>query len=201
LALRELCTGFALPRFLPALRAQGFALPKTEKNITPSGGWHLIYKGEHHFSASKIGLHFDTPNYFVIPGCVRADGRVYAAALTSVKPVPLPNWVAEKIKPRANRPRREPSGEPVTLELFIKMLGATPHTGGPPGLDDRHNYEGWLAFAMAAHEADGGDEADYLSAFIDWSLDDPNAKEGWTAENIERHWQSFTADPSEASER
>lgn len=170
------------------------ALPETETQRSPSGGYHKIFKGAHHFSASKIGLHIDTPNYFVIAGCTRDDGKSYTL-LRDIPAAPLPSWIADKIKPRADQPRAESSGEPVPLDLFKKMLAATPYTDGPAGMNDRHNYEGWLAFAMACHEAAGGDEGDYLYAFVDWCLDDPNAEASWSAESIERHWQSFTADP------
>ncbi len=181
-----------------ALLASGpYTLPKTERDLTPSGGYHLIFKGEHHFSASKIGLHVDTPNYFVIPGCERADGNMYTVARGfDIGAAPLPDFLAEKIKPHADRPRREPSGEPIPLDLFNRMLAATPHQGGPAGLGDRREYNGWIAFAMACHEAAAGDESEYLSAFIEWCLKDPMvANKGWTAEQITQHWQSFTAEP------
>jgi hypothetical protein len=76
------------------------------------------------------------------------------------------------------------------------MLRATPHVGGPDGLNDRHNYQGWSDFSMAVHEAAGGDEGEYLDMYIDWCLRDPEAQQGWTAEQIIRHWQSYTAEPS-----
>jgi hypothetical protein len=173
-----------------ALRAAGFEFPATEKIATPSGGRHNIYTGEHHFSASKLGKHIDTPNYVVIPGC--GDYKLIADRPA----VAAPAWIVEKIIPRSRKPRG-PVGEPVPFERFKQMLDSTPYTGGPEELDDRHDYEGWLAFAMACHEAAGGDEGDYLEAFIDWCLADPDGKETWTAESIERHWCSFTADPAE----
>jgi hypothetical protein len=178
------------------LKAAGSIFPKTERIATPSGGVHLIYEGEHHFSASKIGLHIDTPNYFMIAGTVRDDGREYKLE-RDVAAQKLPQWVADKIKPRADRERSNSPGERVPLELFKRMLAATPHTGGPAGLNNRHDYEGWLTFAMECHEASGGDEAEYLWAFTEWCLADPEWKDTWSAENIERHWLSFTADPSE----
>lgn len=179
-----------------SLRQAGFRFPKTERERSPSGGWHLIYQGAHHFSASKIGLHIDTPNYFLFGGNVRYDGKAYIAVSNS-QSVPLPAWIAEKIRPRADRQRREPSGELVPVDLFVRMLRATPYVGGPNGLDDRHNYQGWSNFSMAVHEAAGGDEGEYLDAYIDWCLLDPAAHEGWTAEQIVQHWQSYTADTSE----
>ena len=180
-----------------ALKTAGFTFPNTEKERSPSGGWHLIYTGEHHFSASKIGLHVDTPNYFLFGGNVRHDGKPYVV-IDSPATAPLPYWINEKITPRADRPRRESSRQPIPLDLFKRMLAVTPYTEGPGELDNRRSYEGWLGFAMACHEAAGGDESEYLGTFIEWCLNDPMAAEkGWTTEQIERHWQSFTADPPE----
>jgi hypothetical protein len=177
-----------------SLRQVGFLFPNTEKERSPSGGWHLVYRGEHHFSASKIGLHIDTPNYFLFAGNVRYDGKAYVEVPCSVSATPAPDWIAEKIEPRRRRQtRRGPSINAVPIEAFRKMLGATPYAGGPDGLDDRHEYDGWLKFAMACHEASGGNEGEYLDAFIDWCLGDPNGSETWTAESIERHWHSFAA--------
>jgi hypothetical protein len=194
-------------RTVEALELSGYEFPDTETTISPSGGRHLIFKGEHHFRTNlwggllgadkdgrQIPTHIDCPNYVVIPGCGR-----YLADWPESAAVEAPDFVLEAIKPRRERPRREPAGEPVPLELFKLMLKATPYTGGPPGLDDRHEQEGWLKFAFACHEAAGGDVADYLSAFIEWCHDDPEAEEAWTAESIERRWESFTADPPEGA--
>jgi hypothetical protein len=187
-----------------ALVAQGFTFPRTETQRSSSNGVHKIYEGEHHFSAGKIGKdvlgegvpsNIDTPNYFVIAGCTRPDGKGYSIdqRLTG-SIVRLPEWIAQAIKPRSKE-RTATTGEPIDLECFVKALQATPYRGGPPGLDDRHGYGGWLGFMFACHEAAAGDETVYLSAFIDWSLDDPAGKDSWTAESIERHWQSANADP------
>ncbi len=172
--------------------------PATEVILSPSAtaerrSRHLIYRGEHHFSAGKLGLNIDTPNYVLIAGTTFDDGRAYKL-LRDEAPAPLPAWIADKIKPRSAE-RRNYVRDAIPLNVFQKMLDATPYTGGPPGLDNRHEYQGWLTFAMDCHEAAGGDEADYLDAFIQWCLNDPNAKASWTYESIERHWQSFTADP------
>lgn len=174
------------------------AFPLTEIVHSPSytperRSRHLIYRGAHTFSASKIGLNIDTPNYILIAGTTFADGRRYKLD-RDMPPAPLPQWIADAIKPRSTE-RRNHTGDALPFETFKRMLDATPHTGGPEGLDNRHDYQGWLTFAMECHEAAGGDESEYLDAFIDWSLDDPEAKETWTAESIERHWQSFTCDP------
>jgi len=116
---------------------------------------------------------------------LRADAAEYIAAEKE-----------RKRKARADRPRSNSVGDAIPLDLFQKMLDATPYMGGPSGLDDRHEYGGWLAFAMDCHEASGGDEADYLEAFIQWCHNDPHGKETWTRERIEGHWQSFSTDPA-----
>jgi hypothetical protein len=178
------------------LKAAGCIFPKTETQRTPSGGYHLIYSGEHKFSVDKIGKHIDTPNYIVIAGCVRYDGKAYTADV-AVPVARVPEWITEKIKPRADRPRRDRSEDAVPLDWFKRALKATPYTGGPEGLDDRHGYGGWLNFLMAAHEAAGGDEAEYMQAIIEWSLDDPS-QDDWKSptsyEYVERKWQSFNDD-------
>ena len=50
---------------------------------------------------------------------------------------------------------------------------------------------------MECHEAAGGDEADYLDAFVKWSLADPNPdwKAPTSTDYIISKWESFTADP------
>ena len=133
----------------------------------------------------------------MIAGTIRSDGRAYKL-LQDIPPSPLPQWVSDKIKPRSAE-RRNFVSDAIPLDVFQRMLDATPFSGGPAGLDNRHDYEGWLAFAMDAHEAAGGDEADYMEAFIQWCHNDPHGKAEWTRERIERHWQSFTADPPEGA--
>jgi hypothetical protein len=90
--------------------------------------------------------------------------------------------------------RGDSADDPVQLDVFKRMLAATPYTGGPAGLDDRNGDEGWLQFAMAAHEAARGDCADYLDAFIEWCQNDPNGKDSWSAESIQARWESFDCD-------
>jgi Bifunctional DNA primase/polymerase, N-terminal/Primase C terminal 2 (PriCT-2) len=180
-----------------ALRAEGLEFPKTEVQGTPSGGVHMIYIGEHKFSQSKVGKDIDTPNYFMIAGTVRAkDGKPYTLYRDNPT-VAAPAWLVEKIKTRANRPRLASNADAVSLDWFKRALAATPYTGGPAGLDNRHDYQLWLEFAMSCHEAAGGDETDYMWAFIEWSLADPSPdwKSPTSAEYVERKWQSFETDP------
>jgi Family of unknown function (DUF5906)/Protein of unknown function (DUF2786)/Primase C terminal 2 (PriCT-2) len=90
--------------------------------------------------------------------------------------------------------RADSADDAVPLDVFKRMLAATPYTGGPAGLDDRNTDEGWLQFAMAAHEAARGDSADYLYAFIEWCQNDPNGRDSWSAESIQARWESFDCD-------
>lgn len=171
------------------LAKQKFILPKTEANSTPSGGQHLVYYGPHRFSASKIAPWIDTPNYFVIPGCVRFDGKSYAEKFDRLA-VNAPQWIIDKIQHKAKAGK--PLGDPIPLDLFREMLADTPYVGGPDGMNDRHSYGGWLDFAMAAHDAAGSDQADYLDAFINWCLTDPVPGPNRDYDHISRHWESFT---------
>jgi hypothetical protein len=92
------------------------------------------------------------------------------------------------------RKTRIASDDAVVLDLFKRMLAATKYVGGPAGLDDRHEHDGWLNFAMQCHEAAAGDCADYLEAFTVWCQADPHAKETWTADSIRSRWESFDCD-------
>ena len=170
----------------------GSTILDTETNSTPGGGLHLIFAGEHKFSASRIGKDLDVPNYFMIPGQARSDGKRYSV-VKDIAPMPAPAELQRRVKPAQPERTRTYTGDAVPLELFAKMLKATPYKGGPDGLADRHSYSGCLNFLMAAHEAAGGDESDYLELVIDWCLDDPNPdwKEPPSREWVERRWSSL----------
>ena len=173
----------------------GRSILGTETATTPSGGVHLIFEGKHKFSQSRLGAGLDVPNYFMIPGQARADGKRYTLT-KDVAANAAPATLQARVTPPKPDRTRNYIGDAVPLELFKKMLAATPYTGGPDGLNERHSYEGWLKFLMAAHEAARGQEWGYLDAVIDWSMADPNPD--WTtptsAEYIERKWQSFNED-------
>lgn len=193
----------ALNELVNAVRNESFdEILDTESASTPSGGLHLIFEGAHKFSQSKLGPGLDVPNYFMIPGQARGDGKRY----TLTKDIPAMQAPAElqrRVTPPQPERIRTFSADPVPLDVFKKMLDATRYTGGPDGLDDRHSYGGWLSFLMAAHEAAGGEEWGYLDAVIEWSLADPNPdwKQPTSAEYIERKWQSFNADAPNAVTR
>jgi hypothetical protein len=201
-----------LDQLVNAVRDADFAeILSTETATTPSGGLHLIFKGEHKFHATddpedfakgRTGKYIDVPNYFMIPGQARADGKRYAL----VKDIPAmkaPPSLQLRVKPPKPERKRTYSAEAVPLDLFKKMLAATPYTGGPAGLDDRHSYGGCVNFMMAAHEAACGDEADYLEAVIDWCFADPNQdwKEPTSREWVERRWCSFNSEAPNAITR
>jgi hypothetical protein len=54
-----------------------YGFPPTEMTRTPSGGFHLIYEGEHIFALGKFGFGdgVDSPNYTIIPGSSFSDGN------------------------------------------------------------------------------------------------------------------------------
>jgi hypothetical protein len=174
----------------------------TETATTPSGGVHLIFEGDHKFSQSKLGAGLDVPNYFMIPGQMRSDGKRYKLT-KDVPAMTAPAALQARVKPAQPERTRTFTADAVPLDLFKKMLAATPYTGGPAGMDDRHSYGGCLNFLMAAHEAAGGDEADYLEAVIDWCFADPN--QDWTQptsrEWVERKWASFNDSAANAVTR
>ena len=66
----------------------------TETNITPSGGRHYLYAGEHIFALGKygFGIDVDSPNYSLIPGCTLNAGGAYEEAFNSAPIAPAPQW-------------------------------------------------------------------------------------------------------------
>jgi Bifunctional DNA primase/polymerase, N-terminal len=170
-----------------ALKAQGLEFPNTETQASPSGGRHLIYSGEHHFNnTGKIGKDIDSPNYIVIAGCkgytLYRDHPVVA----------LPDWIAERLVTRASKPRIY-NGDAVPLDWFKRALAMTDYVG-------RHSYGEWLNFMFAVHESAGGQEGDYLWAFIDWCRADPSQdwKHGVPSDkDIEDKWSGMAAEPDE----
>lgn len=181
------------------LEAKHGPFPETLTVRTPSGGFHRYYveangvKYRFALGVHGFGKDVDSPAYVLIPGSV-IDGRAY----TVVKPMrlaPTPEWFKLYLDPpQSNREPREPSGPAVSLVLFKRMLAVTPYVGGPPGLDNRHDYEPWLDFLFALYDAAGGDSGDYLEAVIEWSLNDPS--HDWTKptsrELIEDKWKTIS---------
>lgn len=90
--------------------------PETEKTVTPSGGFHLVYTGDHIMALGKngIGQDIDSPNYTLIAGCVFKDGTRYVG--DDVDAVPCPSWIYDVIKNAKSKARLSNAGD-VVIEL------------------------------------------------------------------------------------
>jgi hypothetical protein len=173
-----------------------YGWPETETTTTPNGGEHRIHIGEHitAFGVHGFGLDVDSPNYTLLPGCALEDGGKYVS--NGVEAVAAEPWMYSVIaaaKSKSSATRAEGFEDPIDVALFKQMLDATPYRGGPTGLDDRNSQEGWFNFMAAVHEASGGDNGEYRDLFIEWSLNDPETQESWTAETITPRWESLNA--------
>lgn len=171
--------------------------PETETVTTPSGDFHKYYNGRHVFALGGkgrgLGQDIDSPNYVLIAGSTLADGTSYKQE-DDTPTAPAPEWFYKVINAaKVRAPSAAGQADAIPLDVFERMLAATPYTGGPDGLNDRREQQGWFEFMVACHEAAGGDQGEYKQAFIDWSLDDPELEEGWTAEKIESRWDSLDA--------
>lgn len=53
-----------------------YGFPETEETVSPTGGKHLIYEGEHVFALGEngFGKDIDSPNYTILAGCVTDKG-------------------------------------------------------------------------------------------------------------------------------
>jgi hypothetical protein len=91
-------------------------------------------------------------------------------------------------------------GDPIPFDIFQRMLADTPLMGGPPGLDNRHNYDPWLFFSMCVHDAAGGQEGEYLQAWLEWCAGDGDYNDDSTwAENEYKWLHSFQVKKDGAS--
>jgi hypothetical protein len=91
-----------------------YGFPETEKVVTPSGGFHLYYEGEHQFALGVYGLgqDIDSPNYILIAGCQFDDGTSYVRVNDNIPTAPKPEWFADVIK-SAKKERVENASEAV----------------------------------------------------------------------------------------
>jgi hypothetical protein len=106
-----------------------YGFPPTEMTRTPSGGFHLIYEGEHIFALGKNGFgeDIDSPNYTILAGCRFNDGTGYVNEGTAAA-ARAPTWFYEVLG-RA-KVKRENSNETVVeldksenlewAELFLR---------------------------------------------------------------------------------
>jgi len=119
---------------------------------------------------------FDGPNgemtrrfEAVLRGLARAFGEFGDRSVTNINRIarlpssinPKTNFVAKVVTysdvaytlrdfpalPLQLKQRSDMADDAVPLDVFKRMLAATPYAGGPEGLDDRNGDEGWLTFA------------------------------------------------------
>jgi hypothetical protein len=93
--------------------ALAYDWPATEKTTTPSGGFHLVYEGEHIMALGEngIGRDIDSPNYTLIAGCTFADGTRYVG--NDAPAVACPSWIYDVIKNAKSRARISNASETV----------------------------------------------------------------------------------------
>jgi hypothetical protein len=127
-----------------------YGMPQTEQVVTPSGGQHHYYAGEHVFALGERGLgrDVDCPNYVLVPGCRLAGGGEYASVTApGTACAPVPEWIYEVIGERYERPKRD---EVPAVEL-----------------NQPHNIErtaDYLKEIPPAIEGEGGDDCTYRAA-------------------------------------
>lgn len=120
-----------------ALEIEGFELPPTFEQRTPTGGSHLIFVADRPVAPSvgKIGRAIDirsAGSYIVGPGSVLPEGP-YAAA-NRLRPAVAPAWLLERAGAPATRPDAPKKTDPSVARART-----------------------WLATAPIAEEGDGGD--------------------------------------------
>ncbi|UFX45224.1 bifunctional DNA primase/polymerase [Bradyrhizobium sp. 41S5] len=99
---------------------------ETEKTVTPSGGFHLIYQGwsddrhDAHIMAlgeNGLGTDIDSPNYTLIPGCTFEDGTSYVG--NGADAVRCPEWIYDVILTAKQRKRGV--GADAAGELVVEL--------------------------------------------------------------------------------
>jgi len=121
--------------------------PPTYKVWTPSGGFHLYYRGLHVFGLGKHGLGegIDCPNYTLLPGArfKSPDGKVrlYRADVLSLPVAPAPSWLYEILG--EHRAQRAADQSPVV------------HLDHPANIDRAIKY---LHVAKPSRQGDGGEK-------------------------------------------
>lgn len=155
---------------------------------TPSGGWHLYYKGEHAFRLNGFGKDIDSPNYTLLPGCKLVDPETKEVTKYTVAPdrdvemLDAPEWFAEYLTKRApaagdnGASERDPM---YPLDVCAKMLASLDPA-------DYRDQQAWLDLAMSYHYITGGQG---LADFHEWC--DRDTGYAGNTSNIESRWKSF----------
>lgn len=85
-------------------------LPVTLTVMSPSGGLHYYYNGEHRFGLGKFGfgVDVDSPNYVLIPGCWLCTNFQQGYQIITNAPVAdAPEWFGELLKERVEKETAE----------------------------------------------------------------------------------------------
>jgi hypothetical protein len=81
-------------------------LPTTLTVMSPSGGLHIYFEGEHRFGLGKYGFgkDVDSPNYVLIPGCWLCSNSEQGYEVITDAPVAqAPEWFGVFLKEKAER--------------------------------------------------------------------------------------------------
>jgi hypothetical protein len=95
-----------------------YGFPETETTRTPSGGFHLIYEGEHVFALGEngFGKDIDSPNYTILAGCQFSDGTAYVMEKAGPNAA-APEWFYELIRSRKKAKFADTNAEEAVVEL------------------------------------------------------------------------------------
>jgi hypothetical protein len=73
--------------------------PKTSCVRTPTGGYHLYYRGQHVMKVNGFGPAVDSPNYVVCPGMNVKDGNAYRYTNSRAR-AEAPGWFYRILAPK-----------------------------------------------------------------------------------------------------
>lgn len=134
-----------------ALEAEHGAAPDTMTVLSPSGGYHLYFKGSLPPTVRRLGPGIDTRggrSYVLLPPSV-VEGKAYVYE-NSAPPALLPSWVPEVLAFRV-RDKAQSAGvdldQPQNVERAVAFLKARPEAISGQGSDERT-----LEAAMVLHD-------------------------------------------------
>lgn len=167
--------------------------PATEKTITPSGGFHLVYEGwadESHpphvmaLGKNGLGLDIDSPNYTLIPGCTFADGTSYVG--NGARSVKCPQWIYDTIKTTKAKARISNAGEvvvdldlPENIALAVDFL----QEDAEPAIEGRGGD--FTTYKTAAYLKDIGISPELAVDLLN-EYYNPRCEPQWDREGLER---------------